>query len=264
MPACGWVIDKCGCGGCWDNLSPEDQLRAGELASNFVWAATGRRYGLCEVTLLPCNPRQGLPLYQTFPVADPAGWSPFGPGIAGPVLIDGQWSNRCAGGCRCRAVCEVDLEGPIADIIEVQVDGITVAPEAYEVHDRHLLVRTDGFCWPTCQVYGTVIPGFTVTFHRGDPIPAPLQYAAEILACEYAKICSGGTCRLPSRLASLSRQGVDVTIAEVSAEPGQLRTDIKLVDDAIAAANPYGRTQRPEVISPDLPPSRMITGYGNS
>jgi parallel beta-helix repeat protein len=265
MPACGWEIDQCGCGSCWDKHTPATREKAAALAIHVMWAATGRRYGECELTVMPCNPQQPDALYQTYPVANSGGYDPFGGGSTmQPVLEAGQWRNRCGGGCSCSAVCEVNLDGPISDVVEVTVDGDVVDPAAYEVHDGHLLVRKDGDCWPTCQTYGVEVPGFTVTYLRGDPIPPAVQAAAEILACEYAKACTGGDCALPNRLASLSRQGVEVTVADVPTVGGQVRTGIKMVDDIIAADNPYGRAERPQVVSPDLPPLRVVTWTASS
>ena len=266
MAPCGWTVETCGCGTCWDGYQPAVQARAETLAATVMWAATGRRYGPCEVTVLPCNPRRELPLYQAFSVVDPLGIDSVSGGFAGPVLDDGTWFNRCSVlGCSCRARCEVPLDGPVAEIVEVTIDGEVVPPAAYQVHDRTILVRIDGDCWPVCQTYGTEIPGFAVTYARGLEIPPAVQAGFELLACEYAKACVGGVCALPPRLASLSRQGVEVTVAEVPTEPGGLvRTGIKTVDDIIAADNPYGLAAPAEVLSPDQPRFRTVTFQGGS
>lgn len=265
MGACGWSVDTCGCGTCWDNYPPAVQARAAALAIHVMWTATGRRYGPCEMTVLPCNPIPAGPLYRSFPVTDPFGYGLDGGSNFVPVLAAGEWSNRaCGSGCRCTARCEVELPPPVHTITEVTVDGLIVPASAYQVHDNRLLVRTDGDCWPTCQVYGTEIPGFTVTYTRGEPIPDPVQAAAEVLACEYAKACSGGACKLPQRLASLSRQGVDVTVLDVPSEGGRIRTGITFVDDIISADNPYGLASAAGVFSPDLPDPRVVTFQGGS
>lgn len=261
MAPCGWDITECGCGGCLDKLNPAQRARAVALAAHFMWAATGRRYGLCEVTVLPCNPAPGENLYRTYPV----GGGGDGPAMT-PVIEGGVWHNRCGAGCTCAAACEVALPAPVDSVVEVLVDGGPVDPLAYEIHDRRLLVRVDGDCWPACQTFGAEIPGFQVTYLRGDPIPAVILSATAVLACEYGKACVGGDCRLPARLASLSRQGVEVTVAQDAAtsEGGRLRTGIPEVDDVIAADNPHGLAARPQVWSPDLPPPRTVTAVGGS
>lgn len=265
MAPCDWQITDCGCGGgCLTKLNPAQRARAVALASHFVWAATGRRYGLCEVTVLPCNPRPGEALYQAYPVGTWAGGGTDSSPLAHAEVVDGQWRNRCGGGCSCAAACEVDLPPPVDSVVEVTIDGEPVDPDVYEVHDRRLLVRTDGGCWPSCQTYGQEIPGFQVTYLRGTPIPAYVLSATSVLACEYGKACVGADCRLPARLASLTRQGVEVTVAQDAAasEGGRLRTGIPEVDDVIAADNPHALTARPQVWSPDLPPPRTVTSVG--
>lgn len=271
MPGpCGWTITKCGCatGGtpCWAGHSPATRDQAAALATTLMWAATGRRYGLCEVTVMPCNPAPSRGLYETYPVGGGLGYDPLnGPGSR-VNIVNGQWyNNGCSGGCTCRAACEVPLDGGAATIVSVRIDGVTVDPATYQIHDGYLLVRLGGDCWPTCQVYGQEVPGFEVTYLRGTPIPAAVQAAAEMLACQYAAVCTGGQCQLPARIAALSRQGVDFTAAEVLSEGGKIRTGLQDVDDAIAADNPYGLTQRPQVMSPDLPPpARIVTWAANS
>jgi hypothetical protein len=145
------------------------------------------------------------------------------------------------------------------------VEGQAIAVGVYEIHDGHLLVRTDGLCWPTCQVFGSPIPGFLVTYVKGQPVPAAVQAASETLACQFAAACTGGECQLPGRVTSMSRSGVDITLADIPTEGGKIRTGIQDVDDIIAADNPYGLTSRPEVMSPDLPPQpRTVTWAGGS
>lgn len=264
---CGWTVERCGCGDCWSDQTPAVRDLAAALATTVMWAATGRRYGLCELTVLPCNPSPSEPLYQTFPVSyDP--WSLGGGSgpIAAPVLDSGTWRNlACGTSCNCQAACQVPLDGPVHDIVDVLIDGEAVSPSAYEVHDRLWLVRIDGECWPTCQVYGQEIPGFEVTYNRGDPIPDPIQNATGLLSCEYAKSCQGRACGLPSRMKRLTRQGVELEVADIPTDGrGRIRTGLVLVDDAIDAVNPYGLIEAPTVMSPDLPVARVVTFRGGS
>lgn len=232
-----------------------------------MWAATGRQFGACELTVMPCGPRPQAPLYQTFPVALAHGaYNPWGGGDDSgrpvPTIDGGAWFNRCAGsGCSCAAACEVRLDGPVIDIVEVRVAGDVVDPAAYRVHDRALLVRVDGGCWPSCQHMGAEVPDFTITYDRGTLIPTAVQAGFEQLACEYAKACLGQPCGLPPRVTNLTRQGVSVTVEQVTDTDtnGVIRTGIKTVDDIIKAVNPYGLTERPQVLSPDLPTNRVIT-----
>lgn len=266
---CGWAVDSCGCGTCWDSYTPAVREQAAALASYTMWAATGRRYGLCEVTVLPCNRPRPAPLYRTYPLGwNGAGLPAFGDSddyfLPYPILAGGQWFNTTCGGtgCSCAARCEVDLPAPAAAIVEVRLDGVVVDGAAYEIADRHILVRIDGACWPTCQVYGVQVPGFEVTYLRGSEPPEAVAFASRVLACQFAKLCAGGECSLPYQLRSLTRSGVSVEVGS-TAPAGPLRgpvvTGIAVVDQIIAADNPHGLIQRRDVVSPDDVPPRQIT-----
>lgn len=252
----GWVVETCGDGDgddSWLLFPPDVRDRAASMAILFMWAATGRRYGLSGLTVQPSRQRPPEPLYQVFPVA--AGHYD---GYAG-----GGGYGSCSGGC------EVELPGPVADIVQVRIDGFAIE-QVYEVRDGHLLARTDGQCWPTCQgsdVSSGSVPVLEVDYHRGLRVPPAVQFATEKLACEYGQMFTGGTCRLPGQMRSLSRQGVDLEMASGDGEtssgrllmPGRIRTTIKEIDDVLDAVNPYGQVEPREVVSPDDPPTRTVT-----
>ncbi len=257
---CGWTVARCACSTeCWTKRSPATRERATALAAHFMWSATGRRYGPCEVTVLPCNPAPAEPLYQTYGLtAEPD---------PGPIFANGTVTSAACGPDCCSPRCEVELPGPVAQdgIIEVLIDGDPVAPDEYRVYDGRLLARIGG-CWPTCNTYGE-IPGFQVTYLRGTPIPEAVQYAFEGLACQIGKACEGASdCALPARMRSLTRQGVSVEMAteQATSQGGKLRTGIPWIDQVIEADNPHGRTRRPLVLSPDLPSARTITSVSGS
>ena len=263
---CGWVVGQCTCSPtAWDDYSAEARAQGELFAAHFLWAATGRRYGLCEVTVMPCNPPRPEPAYQTFPLR--TSYNPYSGGYQLSVSNGSVRTGGCGAGCSCTAPCEVRLAVPVESIVEVLIDGEPVDPSTYQVHNFGILVRLGGLCWPTCATYGEEIPGFEVTYLRGTRLPDAVQAAFEVLACEYASACSnpGGECRLPTNLQSLTRQGVEVTVQEVDTAKGRMRTGIAKVDDVIEADNPYGLVQAPTVISPDMPPpARMVTWAGGS
>jgi hypothetical protein len=256
-----WTVERCSCSAtCWSARSPAIRDRAATLAAHWMWAATGRRYGLCEITVQPCNPAPPDPLYQTYGLApDPGVGLVFGAGTVS--------SGGCAGDCTCAGRCEVSLPRPVDSILEVSVNCEALAPDAYRVYDGHLLTRIDGGCWPTCATYGE-IPGFEVTYDRGVPVPAAVQVALEGLACQVAKSCEGASdCALPPRVRSITRQGVSIEVATEEAETlggGKMRTGIKWIDDIIAANNPDGLVEAPQVLSLDAPPPRVVTYQGGS
>lgn len=259
---CNWTIDT-SCIPEWDALPEASQVVGYTLATYQMWALTGRRFGPCQIAVQPCRQRKRLPLYQAFPVPGWGFYGSAGVGGGGPVIIDGTWFNMCGNGCRCRARCEIDLDGPTdtASVLEVTVRGEVVPSSAYQIQNNYLLVRTDGECWPTCVDYSKQDPPeFTVTYLRGEPLSAAMELMTGRLAYEYALACEGSDeCRLPNRLQSLSRQGVSVQVSIGTQYLDFGMTGLAEVDQFIINVNPYRMQQRPMVLSPDRPRPRMVT-----
>lgn len=257
MAPCGWIVGGCNCSDEWADYHPTIQARAQAIAAYVLWAATGRRYGLCEITVMPtgsCGPDPDTE-YRIYPVGA------YGNGIVSPVISGGQWYNRPRGNC-CPSACEVALDGPTstAAIGSVTVSGEVVDPDAYVVQDGYLLVRTDGGCWPCCANYGSPSTAFTVVYDIGIPIPDAVQDAFETFACEIAKACAGRVCTLPKQITRLTRQGVDVELEEIPFdENGLILTGIPDVDRVIRADNPGRLAAPPLVLSPDMPRARRVT-----
>lgn len=239
----------------WSEYTTELQTAAAEFGALVMWAATGRRYGLCERTARPCGRTCG---------GNTAGmyWSE---GTWIPYIFNGVWRNcaGCTGGCTCAPGCQVYLPGPVASIpvTGVSQDGETVPEASWRVDNGQWLVRTDGECWPLCQDYNADSGAgvFTVTYFQGLPVPGPVARAAGELACEYAKACIGAECRLPSRIQSLTRQGMTVSMVDVDLLLEKGLTGITTVDQIIRAVNPYGLVSQMKISSPDLP----VTRYTN-
>lgn len=209
------------------------------VASEILWAATGRQYGLCEVTVRPCYTKDcdacNIVVSTGFP------WI--------PILENGEWTNiSCLqNGCVCENLCSVALPYPVNEVTTVTVNGVEVLAESYRVDQFRNLVRTDGECWPRCQDDWSV----TLTYGRA---PTPLiVMATAALACELAKSCTPGTsCQLPKRMQSMTRQGVTVGFIDPMEFLGQGMTGIYLVDLAIRKANPKGLLKQASVYSPEL------------
>jgi hypothetical protein len=227
------------------------------LASTWLWAATGRQYGPCPVTIRPSQGGRSELAYQTFEVQP--GQQGLGvPG--GPFLFGGRWFNAgCASACCGNNACAIVLRGPVASVDEVLVDDEEVPSSAYRVDitgGAYLLVRIDGQCWPVCQDF-TAEPGeigsFEITYGFGRALPEVLAIATAVLACQYAKSIAGEACALPARMTRLSRQGVEVEIAPP--DPAGGVSGIKLVDDVVSLLNPSKRNSPPLLLSPDLPES---------
>lgn len=260
MAPCNWDVDPEELGVCdgWAEVPEARRATALALASSFLWAATGRQYGVCPVTVRPNQPRGGELAYQAFPVV-PGHQAGLG-AAGGPFLFSGRWFNAgCVSACCGNQACAVVLRGPVHSVDEVLVGEEEFPASGYQVDVTGgvwLLVRTDGDCWPVCQDFRSEPGGegaFSVTYGMGLEPPLALLTAAAMLACEYAKALAGGPCKLPAKMTRLSRQGVEVELEPPSPEDG--RTGIREVDDVITSLNPSGRKSPPVVLSPDLPES---------
>lgn len=262
---CSWPVDVLCSEEEWAAFSQEVQGAAIAWSTYILWALTGRRYGPCSLTVRPCGPKcMGPTGYLTFPVTTNGALSGAGMPWMIPWIDNGVWRNcGCAGPCTCAARCQVALPGPVAAVNEVKVDGLVISPTAYRldvVRGIPVLVRTDGLCWPECQDMNQDINetgSFAITYQRGIAVPRAGQLAAGELAVEFAKACAGQDCALPAQLASLSRNGVEVQVADPTAVLESGLTGIPNVDLWIRAVNPYRRPARSRVMSADLPASRI-------
>lgn len=256
MGPCGWTIPDPLCCDTWDDLDPEVQSAARDYAATILWAATGRRFGPCEVQVRPCGMRPcGDGMLEFF------GFSWSG-GTWVPYIFNGNWYNcMCPGTCCCDPRCAVRLTGPVESIVEVTIGGIAVDPDTYRVDNQMWLVRTNGECWPTCADMDTDDGDnvFVVTYMRGDPVPNSLLRAAATLACEWGKACTGGECRLGNQVTSLARNGVTIEMLSPDDLLAGGLTGIFEVDQVIKAWNPYGLKQRDRILAPELRIPREVT-----
>lgn len=271
MAPCVWDISPQALGCCeFDTKSDTTKAKALAFATSFMWAATGRRYGVCEVTVRPCQPKPNPPAFRGYPAFATSGGSAP---LAVPYIDRGTWRNcGCGPRCCCRPTCQVALEGPVASVASVVVDGEIVADDAYRVDledGQWWLVRTDGTCWPNCQNLdaNTGEGVFEVTYGQGTALPDALEYGTGHLACEFAKAVDGDSdCKLPGRLASLTRQGVTLEIDTPGNDEIGYITGIELIDQVIASLNPSRRQSPPMIYSPDMPTAHdriTVIGVGS-
>lgn len=240
LPDFCWPVDE-GCCDTFDNYSPSVQARAKALAGQTLRTLTAGRVGGCAITVRPCSAAycDGAGVY----------WED---GYLRPINWNGIWTNMA---CGCLNACYhgsgIKLQGPVGRVDQVIVDGVPLDPDDYYVHGS-TLIRTDGGQWPTSQNMDlpTTEPGtFAVTYLRAHPVDGLGAYVAGILACEFAKACSGAKgCRLPSSVTEITRAGVSMTIAS-GAFPGGV-TGIREVDAYIASWNPSHVQARSSVWTP--------------
>jgi hypothetical protein len=253
--SCAWPVQVSTCTG-WDTWPAAVRDLAQQVAGQLLWMLSGRQFGVCTTTVRPV--RRGHPglsgyrRWELYLSPQLSGWTTFCgcPGL-GP------------GGCDCAARTEISLPGPVQQILQVRVDGQPVAATAYRVDDRRWLVRTDGAGWPARPDLAAAEdqPGaFVVTYQRGTPVPAAGSWAAGQLACEIAKAAVGDKgCRLPRRVASIVRQGVQTDFVDPAKLAKDGLTGVPEVDGWLAAVNPYGLPRDSVVWSPDVPRPRRRT-----
>lgn len=250
MP-CTWDVDYAGCE--WPSgTTEEEKAKFEEIASELLWNWTGRRFGLCPATVRPCRQECTVGLSTYGPPSGPS-WR--------PALVGGEWFNiTCGAGCTDTCGCgsygsTLRFARPVYDVTSVEIDGETLSDTAYRVDNHRLLVRQDGNQWPYCQ--NLTLPlgqedTWAVTVRFGTEVPRGGQIAAGRLAIELAKaMCGDKSCELPTRVQSITRQGVTVAMMlDTFDDLDKGKTGIWVVDSWVASVT------KPDigfaVTSPDL------------
>lgn len=238
--------------GCCPNWADYDQGvkdRAEALAWSTLRLLTGGLLGNCPVTFRPC---------VTAPCSSCSGsWMH-------PHIRDGRWVNHCGDtGCSCPQLSEIVLPGRVAQVLSITLDGF---PFDQWRLDINRIVRLDGGAWPACQDMSMNIsaPGtLFVEYLPGVEPDASGLWAAGVLACEFAKACTGGKCRLPASVTSITRQGVSMDFDNSMFSNGL--TGIREVDAYVLSLNPHKFKVPPRVWSPDISHGRetaAVTPYG--
>lgn len=223
---------------------------AAQAATEVLWALSGRRFGTCSVTLLPC-PRGCEP---------PSAWYWGDSHWPQPALVGGLWYNlpcngSCPGSCTCNTESAFEVPRPISSIVSITVDGVVVPTGSYRVANYRTVVRTDGVPWPSCND-GT----WTATVRYGEEVPTLGLLAAGELTCEFVKACENvSTCKLPSRVQTLTRQGVTMAFLDPQEFLKDGLTGLYLPDLFISSVNPNKLQSPSQVYSPDLPMPRTWT-----
>lgn len=239
-----WPVDVGCCG--WTERSPDEEMkqRAVDLAGQSLRMLTGYRVGGCPVTVQPC-----------VKVFDDHRDHFFG-GMAHIAFANSNVSCDCMGEvCGvCNSAHILIMPGIVGRVDEVMVAGAVLDPSSYHVENYSRLVRTDGQVWPN-----TTNPDqFTVTYLPSHPVDAMGEYAAGLLACEYAKACVGDRqCRLPKSVVSIVRAGVSMELSQDAFPNG--RTGIAPVDAYIRRWNPHNLHRPPRVFSPDFNDFTRVT-----
>lgn len=161
------------------------------------------------------------------------------------------------GDCSCAQLPGIRLPfPPIVSITEVLIDGELVPPAEYRIDgDRLVRLRdTDGtqHGWPTSQdlTLETTEPRtWSVTYVHGcDPPEGGVRACIE-LAEQLVKAWtpSDGSCRLPQRVTSISRQGVSLAVLDPLTLFAEGRTGLSFPDLWIGSEL-HGDARRPGAV----------------
>jgi hypothetical protein len=223
------------------DLDKIKQQLAEDMAVSVLWALTGRQFGVCPVIARPCpTPCSGV-LHSWY---NGPGWY--------PVWDDGQWRNITCGcpGSQCQASGPgvVHLPGPAVEVTEVKLGGTVLGPSEYALQGGYLY-RTGGGKWPDQDLSRPLDEDGTwsVTYTKGIPVPPGVGVLVGTLALEFLNACTGGKCKLPRRVQTVSRQGVTMTMVDPTDIYDEGITGIPEIDLFIKSVNPHKLLARPTV-----------------
>lgn len=244
-----------------DSTNVDEFDEIAQAASELLYELSGRQFGgICERVVRPCGPGGGC------------GWesilSPIGPPAVSWEwgLWSGSWAWWGDGvpHCGCSSVSVIELPFyPVAEIVSVEIAGVAVAADTYELRERRFLARVhvDGeekLRWPSCQDMSMPLgePGtWSVTLRAGMSPPTLGVLAARSLGCELYKLLHGIECQIPTGVTQINRQGVSFSrklFMQWGSKGGLWQTGMPLVDAFLQAYNPRGSIRRSSVWSPDL------------
>lgn len=223
-----------------------DRDNAIRVAIGFLWALSGRQYGVCETKMRPCSVGTTMT-----PPAERFGQTV---GFRGYLIYaHGGWA---ANYCGCGSVCKlsgprtVHLPGPVYPEdddhpITVVINGDVLDPSEWAIEGDVLYRRKHP--WPMQNLdspegdEGT----WSVTYWRGQGVPGAVGKYVGLLAAEV--LADDGDCRLPASVRRVARQGVSMEIDPIEIiKIGY--TGIIEVDRWLASVNPGRLQQAPTVI----------------
>jgi hypothetical protein len=226
-PWCTWdEVEACVSSGLLAALDTRAREETIDIASEIVYNLDRRRYsGICSTTRSLC-----LSCRTCWP----------------------RW-------CSCAPADAIDLAlTPVWGAWDVVVDGVTLSPSQYAISARRYLSRTDGGSWPR----GTDVrdaSAFSVTWAHGRPVPPGGRRAVALFAAEIAKGCLSMECEIPSRISSITREGVSYPVIDSLQMIAEGRTGVALTDLWIVA-DLKGAKVKPGIFSPGARSSKVSHG----
>lgn len=245
--SCSWPVDRSCLPNATGDIEVAQQVDAENLAVQVLWALSGRQFGICPVIARPCpQPCHALRAASLY--------SAPGSGWFFPIWDGANWRNvacGCGPTCSWQAPNVVHLASsvtlPVVEVVEVVIAGDVVPEEDYKL-EGDLLYRISGN-WPSQDLTKPLDEEGTwsVTYMRGIAPPPGTAKLVGLLAKEFLAACSGGKCRLPRRVRSVSRQGVTYDMVDPVDIYKDGKTGIPEVDLWLAAVNPHA-LQAPSVV----------------
>lgn len=220
---CKWPVDLT----CVPDIDPEDEDaqalldRCIALASDVLWAFSGRRFGACPATARPCPD---------------------------PCETTAPYRCWCGGQCRARGPSVIHLPGPVASVLYVSIEGEPMDDTEW-IAEGDLLYRTGHRAWPAQDLTAPLgEPGtWSVSYLRGVSPPPHTARLVGLLTAEFYAACTSGKCKLPRRVQSVTRQGLTFQMADPTSVFAERNTGITEVDLWLAAVNPHGLMSAPKV-----------------
>lgn len=172
-------------------------------------------------------------------------------GHSGRCGCDNEWLRNPRGGWREKIDLSPMVPGRIRQIVDVQVDGVAIAPEDYRLsRGRYLVPHVDGDLWPWPLQDLNLPDGedgtWSVTVEHGNDPPPDLIDAAAELASQMLAHCLGGDCDLPDNATSISKDGMTLQLSV----PTNGNTGMPMVDSVLAL---YGCRSRRRMLDPAEP-----------
>lgn len=143
---------------------------------------------------------------------------------------------------------------PVFSINQIRVgrERRVIPEDEWELYNGSSVRPADGASW---RVTGEI----EITYTAGAYPPEAGKRAARVLANELLlSRIDPGTCRLPERVTSISREGISMSVIDPQTFMEKGKTGIYEVDLFLNAVNPSGAKTKPRVTSPDLPQVRRI------
>lgn len=231
--------------------TPEQIEGAIATVSDILFGLTQRKYtGIC-------GPREVRPCSRC-PSGAPLWWQLQGIVTASDWARSNDWWQwhdswgECSCGrnpCSCVSISRISLGIYPIVAATITIDG-EVLPEAdhWKIVEHQWFDRIDGELWPLCtnpdadrDADGT----FVVDVSYGLEVPLGGQTVACFYARQFALAFAGQPCELPSRVATIVRQGTTMTFHDPASLLRDGLTGVDVVDQWIASDNPDIRNSTP-------------------